>query len=80
VEIAPIQTLRSLAADLSYHPAIVCELLIVEGVEIVGKDGNTRLLEADTVITAFGLVRNAAVIEELAGIVPETYIGSSTGI
>ena len=44
------------------------------GVEIAGKDGNTRLLEADTVITAFGLARNVAVVEELAEVVPETYL------
>jgi len=45
-----------------------------EGVEIIGKDADTRLLKADTVITAFGLVPDAAVIEELAGVVPETYV------
>jgi thioredoxin reductase len=45
-----------------------------EGVEIIGKDANTRLLKADTVITAFGLVPDATAIEELAEVVPETYI------
>jgi 2,4-dienoyl-CoA reductase-like NADH-dependent reductase (Old Yellow Enzyme family)/thioredoxin reductase len=45
-----------------------------DGVEIVGKNGKTQFLTADTVITAFGMAPNAAAIEELAGLVPETYI------
>ncbi len=44
------------------------------GVEIVGKNGDTRLLEADTVVTAFGLARNAAAVAELAEVIPETYL------
>jgi 2,4-dienoyl-CoA reductase-like NADH-dependent reductase (Old Yellow Enzyme family)/thioredoxin reductase len=48
--------------------------ITAEGVEITGKDGRVRLLKADTVITAFGLVRDETAIKELAGVVPETYI------
>jgi pyruvate/2-oxoglutarate dehydrogenase complex dihydrolipoamide dehydrogenase (E3) component len=44
------------------------------GVEIIGKDGKARLLKADTVITAFGLKPDTKVIEELAGVVQDTYI------
>jgi len=55
--------------------------IISEGVEIAGKDGKARLLEADTVITAFGLARNAAAIEELSDVIPETYIvGDSNSV
>jgi pyruvate/2-oxoglutarate dehydrogenase complex dihydrolipoamide dehydrogenase (E3) component len=45
-----------------------------DNVEIVGNDGKTRLLKADTVVTAFGLARNEAAIQELAEVIPETYI------
>ncbi len=45
-----------------------------KGVEITGKDGKTHLLEADTVITSFGLAPDTKVIEELAGVVQDTYV------
>lgn len=44
------------------------------GVEIISRDGNARLLKADTVITAFGLVPDSNVIQDLSRVVPETYV------
>jgi pyruvate/2-oxoglutarate dehydrogenase complex dihydrolipoamide dehydrogenase (E3) component len=44
------------------------------GVEVVTKEGRPRLLEADTIVTAFGLTRNTEIIEELSGVIPETYL------
>jgi NADPH-dependent 2,4-dienoyl-CoA reductase/sulfur reductase-like enzyme len=45
-----------------------------EGVEIAGKDGQARLIKADTVVTAFGMTPNAKAISELTDLVPETYV------
>jgi hypothetical protein len=33
-----------------------------------------HLLEADTVITAFGLIQNETIIRELAGMIPESHV------
>jgi 2,4-dienoyl-CoA reductase-like NADH-dependent reductase (Old Yellow Enzyme family)/thioredoxin reductase len=44
------------------------------GVEISGTDGDARMLESDTVIAAFGLVRNESLLAELGGMVAETYL------
>ena len=39
-----------------------------------GPDGKEELLEADTVILAFGLKADQAELEALSSVVPETYI------
>ena len=44
------------------------------GVEIADGAGTARLLQADTVVTAFGLAPNVEAIEQLSGIVPETHV------
>ena len=44
-----------------------------EGV-IITKDGEERLLEADTVVTSFGMKSRTAAAEALCGIIPETYV------
>jgi thioredoxin reductase len=61
-------------SDIETHYMSKVKEITPRGVEITGKDGKIQLLEADTVITAFGLARNTAAVEELAGVVPETYI------
>jgi 2,4-dienoyl-CoA reductase-like NADH-dependent reductase (Old Yellow Enzyme family)/thioredoxin reductase len=69
-------TLMKLLAESDIKTCYMSEIVkITPGeVEIVGSDGNIRLLEADTVITAFGLAPNAAAVEELTGVIAETYI------
>ena len=47
---------------------------ITEKGVVVKKNGRKRTIECDTVITAFGLKKNDALIAELKEIVPETYV------
>lgn len=45
-----------------------------EGVVVTTPEGEEKLLECDTVVTAFGLKKNEELITELEEIIPETYI------
>lgn len=45
-----------------------------KGVVVSHKDGTEQLLEADTVVTAFGIKPDQALISQLKEIIPETYI------
>lgn len=44
------------------------------GVEIADGAGTSKLVQADTVVTAFGLIPDDDTIEQLSGIIPETYV------
>jgi len=48
--------------------------ITANGVSLTDKDGNQRIIEADTVVNALGLVPDSGLIGELASLVPETYV------
>ena len=52
---------------------VKCEEITKEGLVITTAEGERRLLEADTIITALPLRANPAVYEELKGVAPEVY-------
>ena len=56
----------------------LCGTSVIEindkGVLVQLPGGTEKLLEADTVITSFGLKPNAKLIEELSDVVPVTYV------
>ena len=64
IRIRLMQELSESGIETHYESKIV--RIDSQGVEILGKDGKTQLLEADSVITAFGLTPNASAIDELA--------------
>ena len=72
IRIRLMQELSELRIETHYGSKIM--RIDHQGVEISGKDGKTHLLEADSVITAFGLTPNTSAIEKLAGVIPETYL------
>ncbi len=67
-----MQDLAESGIETSYESRVV--RITPEGVEISGKEGGARLLKADTVVLAFGLVGNEALIQELKDVVAETYL------
>ncbi|MCF0120370.1 MAG: FAD-dependent oxidoreductase [Oscillospiraceae bacterium] len=66
------QRLEEANVQLMYETAV--KEITDKGVVVTTADGEEKLIECDTVITAFGLRRNAALVEELKEIVPETYV------
>jgi 2,4-dienoyl-CoA reductase-like NADH-dependent reductase (Old Yellow Enzyme family)/thioredoxin reductase len=50
------------------------EKITEKGVEIIDKKWRRSVVEADTVVTAFGMRRRTEVVEALSGIIAETYI------
>lgn len=45
-----------------------------KGVEILDRNWNEILLEADTVINALGMKTDPKVVEQFAGLIPEVYV------
>ncbi len=74
-ELIRVSLMNQLAASdiVTHYSSRVCKITS-DGVEIIDKDNKTRLLAADTVITAFGMTPNTAVITGLVDVVPETYV------
>jgi len=45
-----------------------------KGVQIIDKEWERRVIPADTIVTAFGIRKNSEAVEELQGIIAETYV------
>lgn len=57
------------------------EAITDEGVQIIDKNWNRTVLPADSVVSAFGMKSNSAIVEELGGLIAETYIiGDCDGV
>ena len=55
--------------------------IVADGVIIINEKGEEEKIEADTVVTAFGVKPNAAKLDALANVIPNTYlIGDSKKI
>ena len=67
-----LKLLRDNGVDTRYETAV--QEITDKGVLVKGPDGKEELLEADTVILAFGLKADQAELEALSSVVPETYI------
>jgi len=66
------EKLREFKVNLLYETKVT--EIADKGVIVTDKQGQSRLLEADTVIVAFGLRQNKELIEQLCSVVPETYV------
>ncbi len=64
--------LRDNGVTLLYETAV--QEITDRGVKVKTADGAEQLLEADTVVLAFGIAADEAEIQALADVVPETYI------
>ncbi len=74
-ELIRIQLMKMLdQSDVELHYRRQVSKITTDGVEIISDDGTARLLEADTVVVAFGLAPDREAIEKLSDIVPETYV------
>jgi len=45
-----------------------------KGVHIINKEWERCILPADTIVTAFGIKEKSAIVDELQGVIAETYI------
>ena len=61
-------------SDIQTHYRSKVTKITPNGVDIIDQDNIDHLLEADTVITAFGLIPNETIIQELAGMIAESYV------
>jgi 2,4-dienoyl-CoA reductase-like NADH-dependent reductase (Old Yellow Enzyme family)/thioredoxin reductase len=55
------------------------EEISAEGVHVIDKKWNRSVISADSVVSAFGMKTNFGVVEELSGIIAETYIIGDCG-
>ncbi len=67
-----LKLLRDLGVESRYETSVL--EIGEKGVLVRGKDGAEELLEADSVVAAFGIRADRAELEALSDLVPETYV------